>query len=44
MMSKPTTAFGFGNAKRPNIPGLTLTKGGFSTPGIISNPTMIAYS
>lgn len=43
MMSKPTTAFGFGNAKRPNIPGLTLTKGGFSTTGIISNPMMVGY-
>ena len=42
MMSKPTTAFGFG-AKRPNIPGLTLTKGGFSTTGIISNPMMVGY-
>ena len=42
MMSKPTTAFGFG-AKRPNIPGLTFTKGGISTTGIISNPTMIGY-
>ncbi len=42
MMSKPTTAFGFG-AKRPNIPGLTFAKGGLSTTGIISNPTMIGY-
>jgi len=42
MMSKPTTAFGFG-AKRPNIPGLTFTKGGISTTGIISNPMMVGY-
>jgi hypothetical protein len=41
MMNKPSTAFGFGQ-KRPNIPGLTLTKGGISTTGIISNP-MMAY-
>ena len=42
MMSKPTTAFGFGS-KRPNIPGLSFTKGGISTTGIISNPTMMGY-